>query len=87
VLREPWATLLTEDFQAATAGNTTNPDRDLEGRGSKMSALVAPAGFEPATPALGDRPTDSTGLSPAALHDSHRLDRRADRSDQLRFVP
>jgi site-specific DNA recombinase len=51
-LREPWATLLARDFQARLAANTTNPDRDLVGRGSKMSALVRPAGFEPATGGL-----------------------------------
>jgi DNA invertase Pin-like site-specific DNA recombinase len=39
-LRQPWATLLAEDFQAAMAHNTTNPDRDLVGRGSKMMTLV-----------------------------------------------
>ncbi len=50
VLREPWATLLAGDFQAQMASrNTTNPDRDLDGRGSKMMSLVRPAGFEPAT--------------------------------------
>ena len=50
VLREPWATLLAEDFQAqmATAAhNATNPGRDLVGRGSRMSALVPPVGLEP----------------------------------------
>jgi hypothetical protein len=34
-LREPWDTLLAPSFQAAMATNTTNPDRDLVGRGSK----------------------------------------------------
>ena len=47
ILREPWATLLAEDFQAQMAHNTTNPDRDLVGRGSKMMTLVPPIGFEP----------------------------------------
>jgi site-specific DNA recombinase len=49
-LREPWATVLTEDFHTRMTTNTTNPDRDLRGRGSKMIALVPPAGFEPALP-------------------------------------
>ncbi len=45
VMREPWATLLAGDFQAQMAAhNTTNPDRDLDGRGSKMMSLVPPAG-------------------------------------------
>jgi site-specific DNA recombinase len=54
-VREPFATLLAEDFQARMRRNTTNPDRDLLGRGSIMRTLVPPAGFEPATPALGER--------------------------------
>jgi site-specific DNA recombinase len=59
VLREPWATLLAEDFQAQMAANTANLGRDLDGRGSKMSALVPPAGFEPAHP-----PPEGGALSP-----------------------
>ena len=55
----PWATLLAEDFQAAMDHNATNPDRDLVGRGSKMSALVPPTGFEPALP-----PPEGGALSP-----------------------
>jgi hypothetical protein len=54
-LREPWATLLADDFQARMRHNTRNSDRDLLGRGSIMKTLVPPAGFEPATPALGER--------------------------------
>jgi site-specific DNA recombinase len=42
-LREPWATLLAEDFQARMRHNTTNPDHDLLGRGSIMTTLVLPA--------------------------------------------
>ena len=52
VLREPWATLVAEDFQARMARNTTNPDHDLFGRGSDMMTLVPPAGLEPATKRL-----------------------------------
>jgi site-specific DNA recombinase len=52
ILREPWATLLAEDFRAALGQDTTNPGRDLVGQGSKMSALVRPAGLEPATKCL-----------------------------------
>ena len=47
-LREPWGTLLAEDFQARMRRNTTNPDH-LLGRGSIMTTLVPPAGLEPAT--------------------------------------
>jgi site-specific DNA recombinase len=54
-LREPWTTLLARDFQARMRHHTRNPDHDLLGRGSIMKTLVPPAGFEPATPALGDR--------------------------------
>ena len=47
-LRDPWAMLLAEDFQAQMASHTTaNPDRDLAGRGSKVVSLVPPVGFEP----------------------------------------
>ena len=49
-LREPWATLLAEDFQARMRRSTTNPDHDRFGRGSIMRTLVPPAGFEPALP-------------------------------------
>jgi site-specific DNA recombinase len=55
ILCDPWATMLTEEFQSQMAHNTKNPDRDLDGRGSKMSALVPPAGIEPATHGLGNR--------------------------------
>jgi len=55
VLREPWATLVAEDFQARMARNTTNPDHDSFGRGSDMMTLVPPAGFEPAAHGLGNR--------------------------------
>ncbi len=47
VLREPWDIILAPSFQAAMAANTTNPDRDLDGRGSKDDFLVPPVGFEP----------------------------------------
>jgi len=40
VLREPWATLLAEDFQARMIHNTTSPDHDLLGRGSSKTTLV-----------------------------------------------
>lgn len=46
-LCEPWATLLAPDFQTTMIQNTTNPDRDLDGRGSKDEYLVPPVGFEP----------------------------------------
>src|SRR5664280_2882989 len=55
VLREPWATLVAEDFQARMARNTANPDHDSFGRGSDMMTLVPPAGFEPAAHGLGNR--------------------------------
>ncbi len=55
VLREPWATLLTREFQAKMAANTTNLGRHVGGRGSYVSALVPPAGIEPATHGLGNR--------------------------------
>jgi site-specific DNA recombinase len=48
-LREPWATMLAAEFIREMTLNTTNPDHDLDGRGSKMMSLVRPAGFEPAT--------------------------------------
>jgi site-specific DNA recombinase len=48
-LREPWATLLAEDFQARMRQNTENPDRDLLGRGSIMRTLVRHQGLEPRT--------------------------------------
>jgi site-specific DNA recombinase len=54
-LREPWATLLAEDFQARMRHNATNPDHDLLGRGSIMTTLVPPRGFEPPTHGLGNR--------------------------------
>lgn len=47
VLKEPWATLLTRDFQDHMAAETSNPGLDLAGRGSRMSALVGPGGLEP----------------------------------------
>jgi hypothetical protein len=47
-LREPWTTLYAEDFQRRMIHNTTNPNHDLLGRGSKMRPLVPPAGLEPA---------------------------------------
>ena len=49
ILKEPWSTLLAADFQAQMAQAAADPDRDLVGRGLKMSALVRPAGLEPAT--------------------------------------
>jgi len=49
ILREPWATLLAEDFQRDMIHNTAHPGRDLVGQGSKMTALVRSAGLEPAT--------------------------------------
>ena len=53
--REPWSTLLAEEFIQEMRANTTNPDHDLFGRGSKMMSLVPPAGFEPAlSPPEGD---------------------------------
>jgi hypothetical protein len=39
-LREPWATLLSEDFQRQMILNARNPDRVLVGQGSKMTYLV-----------------------------------------------
>jgi DNA invertase Pin-like site-specific DNA recombinase len=58
VLREPWATLLTREFQVRMAANTTNTGHDLDGRCSYMSSLVPPAGIEPATCGLGRRPAN-----------------------------
>lgn len=46
-LREPWATLLADEFIQQMAEGTTNPDRDLVGRGSNKCSLVPPVGFEP----------------------------------------
>jgi site-specific DNA recombinase len=40
VLQEPWATLVSEDFHAAMARNTTNLGPDHWARGSKMNTLV-----------------------------------------------
>jgi site-specific DNA recombinase len=40
VLREPWATLLAEDFQARMIYNISNPDHDRFGQGSSMKTLV-----------------------------------------------
>jgi len=48
MLREPWATLVSEDFQTSMDPSAENPGQDRFTRGSKMSALVPPAGFEPA---------------------------------------
>jgi hypothetical protein len=59
VLREPWATLLAKDFHAQMTRNTTNPRPDFGSGGSRMSALVPPAGFEPAHP-----PPEGGALSP-----------------------
>jgi hypothetical protein len=39
-LREPWATLLAQDFQTRMRRNTTNPGRDLLSQGSIMRTLV-----------------------------------------------
>jgi site-specific DNA recombinase len=55
ILHEPWATLLSEDFQHHMADNTQNPDHISLGQGSYKQYLVPPAGFEPATPGLGVR--------------------------------
>ena len=55
ILQDAWAVLLDPTFQAHMASNAENPDRLLVGQGSYMSALVPPAGFEPATPGLGVR--------------------------------
>ncbi len=55
VLREPWATLLTRDFQAQMAANTTNVGRHVGGRRSKGLVLVPSTGIEPATCGLGNR--------------------------------
>jgi hypothetical protein len=41
-LREPWATLLAEEFIQQMAQHTTNPGSDLDGRGSNMRSLVHP---------------------------------------------
>src|SRR5207253_988374 len=48
VLQEPWAPLVSEDFHAAMVRSTTKLGPDHWARGSKMSALAPPAGFEPA---------------------------------------
>jgi site-specific DNA recombinase len=52
ILQEPWATLVSEDFQASMARSTKNPGQDLLARGSKMNVLVRLAGLEPATRCL-----------------------------------
>lgn len=54
VLQEPWATIVSEDFQAAMAHSAKNPGQDHFVGGSKMSALARLAGFEPATPSTGN---------------------------------
>jgi hypothetical protein len=59
ILHEPWATFLDPKFQRRMAQNTTNPAHDRSGRGSRMSKLVPPAGFEPAPP-----PPEGGALSP-----------------------
>src|SRR5436309_7224113 len=38
-LREPWASLLAAEFIQEMTMNTTNPGRDLDGRGSNMMSL------------------------------------------------
>jgi site-specific DNA recombinase len=43
VLQEPWATLVSEDFQASMAISAKNPGQDHFAPGSKMSALAPPA--------------------------------------------
>lgn len=55
VLREPWATILTRDFQAKMAANNANSGDDLHSRCSKGLRLVPPRGFEPPTCGLGNR--------------------------------
>jgi hypothetical protein len=55
VLAEPWSTLLAEEFIELMRHREENPEAIFLGPSSKMSALVPSAGFEPATPALGER--------------------------------
>ena len=45
--REPWATLLAGQFIQQMAEDTTNPDRDLVGRGLITTSLVPRVGVEP----------------------------------------
>ncbi len=58
-LREPWATLLTDDFIKQMRHSATNPGHDHVGQGSNMMSLVPPAGFEPAL-----LPPEGSALSP-----------------------
>ena len=60
MLREPWATLLAAEFIQEMTMNTTNPGRDLDGRGSNTMSLMPPAGHvtdpQPtAVPVVADR--------------------------------
>jgi len=53
VLREPWATIQSEQFQRQMARSRTNPGRGSSGRSFRMMTLVPPGGFEPPTHGLG----------------------------------
>jgi site-specific DNA recombinase len=50
-LREPWATLLAEEFLQQMAQGTTDPTVDLDGQGLTRKSLVPPARHQPARPA------------------------------------
>jgi hypothetical protein len=52
ILQELWAMLLAKQFQADMAQSAENLGQLSLGRGSNMTALVAGAGFEPATSGL-----------------------------------
>lgn len=55
ILAEPWATLVADDLRLRLRRRreTTNPDHDPFGRGSKMMDLVPPTGLEPVAYRLG----------------------------------
>jgi site-specific DNA recombinase len=52
VLKEPWATLVTRDFESSQEPQPEDPGPDFLGRGLRMTSLVPPAGLEPATRCL-----------------------------------
>ena len=54
MLDEPWSTLMAEDFIDQLRQNAANPSPVFSGEGLKEDLLVPPAGFEPATPGLGN---------------------------------
>ena len=55
VYREPWATLVADDFIEQARCSAEDPEAVLSGRGLKSEFLAPSAGFEPATHGLGNR--------------------------------